>query len=87
MGRRIIVMTHKGWFGLCPVWAGDLHEERCFLEARHRRLDWLFDASSALFAVMHTIQAALGADDLRFPLRLTGKIRPRLRVIDDPGEA
>lgn len=86
MGRRIIVMTHKGWFGLCPIWAGGLLQDQCYVEARHRWLEWLFDVSTALFSLRHTVEAALGEHDLRFSLRLTGEIRHRIRVVDDADE-
>lgn len=32
-----VTFTHKGWFGLCPVYIGDINTEGPCLDPRHRK--------------------------------------------------
>ena len=82
-GRRVLVLTHKGWFGLCPVWIGLLHTAAPIIEPRHALLNWLMDLSNAIFDVLHAVQVMVSDEEPVFPLRITGEIEPICRVIRD----
>ncbi len=83
MRGRIVMLTHKGWFGLCPVWIGLLHTEEPIVEPRHALLGWLMDLSDGIYAALHTLQAMVSDEEPSFPLRITGEIEPICRVIRD----
>jgi hypothetical protein len=60
-----LTYTHKGWFGLCPVFIGNIEADGpdgpC-IKARHWSLEWLFDLSAALMDAVMFVQGLLGGD-------------------------
>ena len=60
-----LTYTHKGWFGLCPVFIGGHeagHPDGPCIKARHWLLDWLFDLSVALMDAVMFVQESLGSE-------------------------
>lgn len=43
-----MVFTHRGWFGLCPVFVGMVESEGPALMARHPVLEWWLDLQEIL---------------------------------------
>lgn len=62
-----IPFTHKGWFGLCPVYMADVETESIRLEPRLPLTSWLINLSAFLYNLF-------GAE--AFPITLTGEMRP-----------
>lgn len=46
-----VVLTHRGWFGLCPVYVGDINSDKPFIDPRHWSLAWLFWLSECMFGL------------------------------------
>jgi hypothetical protein len=44
-----ILVTHRGWFGLCPVYIGNAKDEEPFLEPVHWVLAWLLWVSAWMY--------------------------------------
>lgn len=76
--KRTVTFTHKGWFGLCPVYFAELGEEKDDfggVEARHWSLEWLFDLSEILFGMLFFILGFFRADiELSWPFLITGEL-------------
>jgi len=51
-----MMLTHKGWFGLCPVYIGDIHGDAPLLVERHWSLLPLMVISEWLFAAIMFVQ-------------------------------
>ncbi|HEX4918049.1 MAG TPA: hypothetical protein VFV43_09155 [Limnobacter sp.] len=68
--------THKGWFGLCPVYVGDINSEAPLLSARWDCVEWLMDLSEAVFSVTMPIHHWLTGNEPMWPIRITGIIKP-----------
>lgn len=81
-----IALTHKGWFGLCPVYFGNMHSESPLVLERHPALLPLMMFSEAMFQLVMIIMDIAGQDPPGFPLRITGKLDGS-RVLDVPDEA
>ena len=65
-----LTYTHKGWFGLCPVFIGG-HETDCpTMKARHWTLEWLFDLS----AIMMGLASAVMGDPGLFRIEVGAKL-------------
>jgi hypothetical protein len=62
-----VPFTHKGWFGLCPVYIADADTDRPRLETRIPMTEWLIHLSAAIYDL-------LAAE--AFPIKLTGKLNP-----------
>lgn len=80
-----IVLTHKGWFGICPVHIGNLHDDAPFIHPRH----WLFEPLfwlcelffTALFFSFTRVDPGLSP---QVPLLVTGELATaRVLEIDD----
>ena len=80
--QRTVTYTHKGWFGLCPVYFADLDGEAPEVGERHALLLPLMLLSEGLFAIVAAITAPLApAHALGFPLLVTGELVPPLQVV------
>lgn len=69
-----VTITHKGWFGLCPVYMGDLGSDAPFVAARSPWLEPLFDLSKGIFRIAHLWFAPT------WPLFVTGELTHPRRV-------
>lgn len=67
-----ITYTHKGWFGLCPVYAAPYSAGEAF-EARYPFTDWIIELSAFLYGSYFQMSGK-GFDEYR-PLRITGKLK------------
>lgn len=71
----ICTLTHRGWFGWCPVYLGDLTTECPLVVPRH----WLFEpllwSAECMFLVAGFCMLAMDpACEPAWPLRVTGKL-------------
>lgn len=72
-----IDLTHKGWFGLCPVYFGNLHAEGPFVVERHWTLWPLMVISELLLRLVIMVHVIFKRDaDELWPMLVTGKIAP-----------
>lgn len=71
-----ITYTHKGWFGVCPIYLGDI-EGDCNVTARHDLLEWLMDVSEVICDVVISIKSAINPDyEPMWPMCVTGECDP-----------
>lgn len=71
-------LTHKGWFGLCPVYIGGLDTDAPLLVERSRLLLPLMMLSEAIFGALIWMRSASDPDwEPQWPIRVTGEIEPR----------
>ena len=45
-----VIYTHKGWFGLCPVYLAGIDSDGPNVDPRHWSLGWLMDLSEAVLS-------------------------------------
>lgn len=71
----VIEFTHKGWFGICPVYFADLDSDAPFIDPRHwlfAPLMWVSEVGYAcVFHVMGWIDPEF---EPAWPLRVTGEL-------------
>jgi hypothetical protein len=82
MGLMIKVsLTHKGWFGLCPVYYGGVYSASPVVVERHWSAVPLMMLSEGFFALAILTMAVLAPQvEPAYPLRLTGKLEPGREV-------
>lgn len=79
-------LTHKGWFGICPVYFADLDSEGPFVEPRHLLLLPLFYFSEFMFRIAFWCSEKMNPDfEAQFPLKVTGRVYPPI-VIEHDGD-
>ena len=66
--------THKGWFGLCPVYIGDINSEGPMLSARWDCIEWLMDLSEAIYSVVMPVHHWITGEEPMVAIRITGLI-------------
>lgn len=72
-----ITYTHKGWFGLCPVYIAEPLANDPWIDARYPCTDWLIDLSALFFRVF----VNRGADDYpTWAIRVTGELEDPIVV-------
>lgn len=70
-------MTHKGWFGICPVHFGNLGTEAPAVEPRHWVFSPLLTISEGMNFLHHEIMFFFDDDhDPVSMLQVTGEIKP-----------
>lgn len=68
--------THKGWFGVCPVYYADLAGPAPMVAPRHWVLTPLLWGSEAMFAFCFALQGLVDPlSEPAWPLRVTGKLK------------
>lgn len=78
---QLPLLTHRGWFGLCPVYFGGLESGEPLVEPRHFLLTPLMMLSEGLFAVAFWCASAMDPTfEPSWPLRVTGKLAQPKRV-------
>ena len=71
-----VTYTHKGWFGVCPIYLGDIDGD-CNVAARHDYLEWLMDLSEAVMGFAISVKTWLNPDyEPMFPMCITGELSP-----------
>ena len=73
-----IPLTHKGWFGICPVYFGRLDSEAPLVVERHKLLLPLMMLSEFVYGLV-----LMFSEDPQWPLIITGELPPG-RVLDVP---
>lgn len=83
-----LVFTHKGWFGLCPVYICSDNPDRPAIIARWPSLDFLFHVSDKLFdAVASTMDFLRIPRQEGAPIMFTGKlVRPVIIDLSSDGK-
>lgn len=80
MKKITYTLTHKGWFGFCPVYyANPYRDPEPFVIERHRALFPVFWLSEIM---LELIMFSMGDNNPGWPLRITGKIEPRTFEIE-----
>jgi hypothetical protein len=78
-----ITYTHKGWFGLCPIYIGGHQGEAPDITARHEMLEWLLDLSAALMDAAMFCVAAMGGEPRGYRIHIGPKLeKPVVLEID-----
>lgn len=67
--------THKGWFGLCPVYIAELDTDEPFIEPRH----WLFEplmfiSHYGFVSLIFLISLVDPEYEPNWPIRITGEL-------------
>lgn len=80
--RHTTLLTHKGWFGICPVYIGDLESDAPFIDPRHWTLMPLLDLSELMFDVCFWLKEMTDPGvDQPWPIRVTGRLdEPKKKV-------
>lgn len=67
-----VTLTHKGWFGICPVYLGDLDGKAPYVFERHRYFLPLMVFSEWVFEVIMFFRASANpAYEPEWPLTVT----------------
>ncbi len=70
----IFHLTHKGWFGLCPVYLGDFESDEPLVCERHWFFAPLMILSELIFDLCFFAQDMAGAEPTGWPIRVTGRL-------------
>jgi hypothetical protein len=62
-----VAFTHKGWFGIAPVYMADVDTDSPRLEPRVPFTGWLISLSAAIFDLLNAEA---------FPIKFTGELTP-----------
>lgn len=82
-----ITLTHRGWFGICPVYFDDPYSDHPFIEPRHPWFEFLFDISEHIFNAIHWCQELVDPyADLWYPITITGELDPFIELEVDEAE-
>ena len=82
-----VSLTHKGWFGICPVYFGNLDRPAPLVIERHWSLLPLMLLSEGLFALTFLFASRFGDIEPAWPLTVTGELDPPKSIVvpDEPG--
>ena len=72
-----ITYTHKGWFGLCPVYIESPYSDEPGMEARYPYTDWLMTLSVWIYSVCFRL---FEVDNPMWPMRVTGELEDPIVV-------
>lgn len=76
-----VTLTHKGWFGLCPVYFANLDGPSPLVLERHRLLVPLLMLSEALFAAAFALCETARLDwQPEWPMFVTGDLQPPKQI-------
>lgn len=76
-----ILLTHKGWFGFCPVYFAELDSEAPFIEPRHPLFSFLFTLSEMMFASIHWFQELINPYAEQFwVITVTGELEEPIEI-------
>lgn len=73
-----IGLTHKGWFGICPVYMNSpWHNEPPYIDPRHWTLTPLFWFSEAMCWIAYHIYEIFDPEmEIGWPIKVTGRLNP-----------
>lgn len=73
--KQRIVLTHKGWYGLCPVYIGALDSDEPIMGWRHWAAAPLFWISMVIeFTIVQAMLFSNPDVETSLPLRVTGRL-------------
>lgn len=76
-----LMFTHKGWFGVCPVYFAGLETGAPLVHPRHRLFTPLMLLSELLFWVGFRVCEAVSPDfEPNWPLKVTGELNPPISL-------
>lgn len=69
-------LTHKGWFGVAPVYLAEeaSTEEEVYLTARVEWLNWLVEANAWIFDRCADVMELMGQEPAGYPVTITGEL-------------
>lgn len=86
MSKELPPLTHKGWFGLCPVYFAELDSAAPRVVERHWSLAPLMVLSEILFTACFTVCCWVDPTfEPQWPLRVTGEIEKQTPHEDGAG--
>ena len=71
-----VQLTHKGWFGICPVYLGNLDSDAPLVVERHWALLPLMLLSECCFGLVFALASLLTGLEPAWPLRVTDELVP-----------
>lgn len=72
-----VTYTHKGWFGMCPVYLGNLGGPAPDVLERHPSLIVIMLISEALFGLLNLLSCAINPKyQPGWPLLVTSELKP-----------
>lgn len=71
-----VQLTHKGWFGICPVYLANLDSAAPLVVERHWVLLPLMLLSECCFGLVFVLGSFLAGFEPAWPLRVTGELAP-----------
>ena len=74
--KATVSLTHKGWFGICPVYFANLDSAAPLVVERHWSLLPLMLLSECCFGLVFVLGSFLGGFEPAWPLRVTGELAP-----------
>lgn len=67
--------THKGWFGLCPIYIGSIDQDPIEMCPRYNWLGWLFDFSVAVQEFSIEFLSAINPEyEPAWAIKVTGEL-------------
>ena len=76
-----VTLTHKGWFGICPVYFGGLYTEAPHVYERHWLLAPLMSLSEWCYAATFFVGQLMNPEfEPGWPLRITGELKKPIEV-------
>lgn len=76
-----VILTHKGWFGVCPVYFGALQSEAPHVYERHGLLAPLMTLSEWIYAATFFVGRLVNPEfEPSWPLRITGQLANPIEV-------
>lgn len=79
-----VQLTHRGWFGICPVYLGDLDGDAPLVIERHWLLLPLMLLSECCYGLVFVVGSALAGFQPGWPLLVTGElVRPKSVTVPD----
>lgn len=78
---RTVTYTHKGWFGLCPIYLADVKGDCPDIDVRHSSLAWLLSVTEYLFGAIFLLATAMNPHyEPAWPILVTGRLaKPKVR--------
>lgn len=75
-----VSLTHKGWFGICPVYFAGLHSSAPLVIERHWSLVPLMLLSECLYGLVFVVGSFLAGFEPAWPLCVTGELEPHRAI-------
>jgi hypothetical protein len=76
-----VTMTHKGWFGLCPIYLNDVGTDCPTLEPRFRYTGWLLSLSTSVYGALFRVATAVDPYyQPLWPIHITGELKTPIEV-------